>query len=411
MGKEFQPFDIAEPFTFYAKARREEPVFYSEALDFWIVTRFEDIKAIFKDPATFFAENTQAPFKPRPPEVKEVFEKGGFTAYSGLSARVPPDHTRLKAFISKAFTPKRVAALEPRIRALAVKMIEDFKSKGKADWVAELAYELPALVIFMLLGIPDEDVPNVKVWAQSRVFLNFGDLPVNEQIEHAHNLVKYWNYCVALVESRFTNPGDDLPSDLVRLYKEGDQTLSKHEIASLVYGQLTAGHETTTNLLGNGLKELLTDRSQWETICNNPALIPGAVEELLRYGPSVFAWKRKVKKATKIADVDIPEGANLLLLLGSANRDEAHFHEPETLDVQRDNAKDHLAFGLGIHYCLGAPLARLEAKIVLEELCKRLPHLHLVKDQTFHFVPNTTFRGPSEVWLEWDVSQNPEVNL
>ena len=254
IAQEFRPFEIADPFAFYARARQEEPVFYSPELDFWVVTRYEDAKAVFKDPNTFSSENTQAPYKPRPAEVVQVLKDGNFTVSSGLSARQPPDHTRLKAFINKAFTPKRVAALEPRIRALAIQKIEAFKHKGKADWLAELAYELPALVIFMLLGIPDEDVPKVKEWAQSRVYLNFGDLPVEEQVHHAHNLVRYWKYCLDLVELRFQNPQDDLPGELVRIYQQGDQTISKEEIAALVYGQLTAGHETTTNLLGNGLR-------------------------------------------------------------------------------------------------------------------------------------------------------------
>ncbi len=401
-AQEFKPFDTRDPFGFYKQARAEEPVFFSPELGYWIVTRYQDAQDIFKDPQTFSSENTQTPYKSRPPEVVRVLEEGGFSVSSGLSARQPPDHTRLRSFINKAFTPRRIALLEPRIRELVRQMIAAFEHDGQADLVAQLAYDLPALVIFMLLGIPDQDVPNVKTWAQSRVMLNFGDLPINAQVEHAHNLVRYWNYCLALVDARFANPQDDLPGDLARLAQDGQHEISRDEIASLVYTQLTAGHETTSNLLGNGIMELLRHRQQWEKLCANPGLIPNAVEELLRFGPSVFAWRRKVKKPTRVGTVDLPEGANILMLLGSTNRDERTFADGETLDVTRSNAKEHLSFGLGIHYCLGAPLARLEAKIVLEELTARLPGLRLL-EQEFEFSANTSFRGPSSVKVSWEV--------
>ena len=399
-AQEFKPFDTRDPFGFYQQARQEEPVFFSPELGYWVVTRFSDAQAIFKDPQTFSSENTQTPYKARPPEVLRVLEEGGFSVSSGLSARQPPDHTRLRSFINKAFTPRRIGLLEPRIRTLVQQMIGAFEGDGHADLVAQLSNDLPALVIFMLLGIPDEDVPNVKMWAQSRVMLNFGDLPIDDQIEHAHNLVRYWNYCLALVDSRLEHPQDDLPGDLARLAQDGAHEISRDEIASLVYTQLTAGHETTSNLIGNGLMELLRHRSQWEKLCEDSSLIPNAVEELLRFGPSVFAWRRKVKKPARVGTVDLPEGANILMLLGSTNRDEATFPEGETLDVTRANAKEHLSFGLGIHYCLGAPLARLEAKIVLEELTARLPGLRLC-EQNFEFSPNTSFRGPLSVKVEW----------
>ncbi len=408
VATDFDPYDIADPFGLYARARAEAPVFFSEATGYWVVSRYDDILAIFKDPATFSSENTQQPFKERPPEVQRVFDEAGKAHGSGLSGIQPPDHTRLRGFISKAFTPRRVAAMEPDVRAMTLGMIERFERRGSADLVADLAFELPALVIFHLLGVPEHDVPLVKEWARSRVALNFADTPAGEQVGHAENMVAYWRYCVALVESRFDSPTDDLTGELARIYQEGDRSATIDEIAGLIHTQLFAGHETTSALLGGGLLELLRDRERWDELCTEPALIPTAVEEMLRLVTPVFAWKRRLKTPARVGDVDLPEGANILMLLGSANRDAATFCEGERMDLHRDNARQHLAFGHGIHFCLGASLARLEATVVLEELTRRLPTMRLVEGQKIEFPANSTFRGPLRVLVEWeDASPRP----
>ncbi len=402
LGREFKPFELGDPFPFYARARAQAPIFHSPEIDYWVVTRYEDIREIFRDPATFSSENTQSPFRRRPAEVQRILDDGGFSVTSGLSGRQPPDHTRLRGFIKQAFTPRRVASLEPEIRAITSRMIDRFADRGHADLVGELAHELPALVIFRMLGIPDEDVPQVKEWAQSRVYMNFGDAPVGEQTHHAENLVRYWRYCRELVQARLADPQDDLPGDLARIYLQGDQTLTPDEIAGLIYGQLTAGHETTTALLANGLKELLAQRPAWEAVCADPDQIPAAVEELLRISAPVFTWKRLTKRPVTIGGVDLPAQTNLLLLLGSANHDEHVFPQADRIDLERENASRHLAFGLGIHFCLGAPLARLEAKVVLQELTRRLPGLTLAAGQAFDYSANSTFRGPTHVEVRWD---------
>ena len=409
VAADFSPYDIADPFSLYARARDEEPIFYSEEIGYWVVSRYEDIQAVLKDPATFSSENTQQPFKPYAPEVRAVFAEAGKSHSSGLSGIQPPDHTRLRGFVGKAFTPRRIAELEPVIRELTVEMIERFEDRGDADLVADLAYELPALVIFHLLGVPEEDVPQVKEWAKSRVALNFSDRPVAEQVGHAENLSNYWRYCVALLESRFDRPSDDLTGALARIYQEGDQSATIDEIAGLIHTQLFAGHETTSALLGGGLLELLDDQERWQELCADRSLIPTAVEELLRMVTPVFTWKRRLKAPATVAGVELEEGSNLLLLFGSANRDPEQFPNGDQIDLHRTNARTHLSFGHGIHFCLGAALARLEATVVLEELTERVPGMRLVEGQSIEFMANSTFRAPASVLVEWDVAAPSHV--
>jgi cytochrome P450 len=165
-----------------------------------------------------------------------------------------------------------------------------------------------------------------------------------------------------------------------------------------------AGHEPTTNLLSNGLRQVLAHREVWHALCQHPAYIPNTVEELLRFDTSAVAWHRRTRRPVDMGGVSLPAGARLLLLLGSANHDEAHFPDPERLDIHRANAKEHLSFGFGIHYCLGAPLARLEMLIALELLTTRLPGMRLVEGQSLAFLPNTTVRGPQQLWVEWEVA-------
>jgi cytochrome P450 len=400
LNAEFKPFDLTNPFPVYQKARNEEPVFYSEELGYWVVTRYADIKEVFGNWQVFLSENAQQPLKPILAKAKTVMEAAGMVGMSGLSGRIPPDHTRIRRVVSMAFGLSRIKKLEPRIRALAIDMIEKIRPNGQAEMIRELAYDLPAFVIFMLLGVPNEDVQKVKSWAESRLLLTWGDLSEDEQVIHAENMVRYWDYCQAMIAKRKTESSDDLPSDLVALQEEGHEITDK-EIAGICYSMLFAGHETTTSLLGNGIRELLTFRHTWEAICDNKALIPNTVEEILRFSPSIVSWRRRSTQEAVVGGVTLPKGANILLVMGSANRDEAHFTDGETFDIGRKNAAQHLSMGSGIHFCIGAPLAKLEAKVVLEELTSRIPNLKLKPNQTYEFASNTSFRAPVALHVEW----------
>ena len=280
-------------------------------------------------------------------------------------------------------------------------MLDAMLARPRGELVAGLAYELPALTILTLLGVEEGKVAQVKRWAKSRVLLTWGNVSDAEQVAHAENLVAYWNYCLAVVAARHVEGKDDLPGDLVALQHEGVE-ITDHEIASFCYSLLTAGHETTTNLITNGLLALLRHREAWTALVADKSKIPGAIEEILRYAQSVVAWRRKVKAATSIGGVQIPEGANLLLLLASANRDEEFFVNGEQFDIERENARTHISFGYGIHFCPGSSLAKMQLQLVIQELTARVPTLRLVPDQTIDYARNISFRAPSAILVEWD---------
>lgn len=390
---EFDPFDLADPFASYARLRAEEPIFYDPRLDYWIVSKYADIKAIFDNWAAFSSENTQRPLRPVCEAAKAVLAAGGFTAYSGLSGRIPPDHTRIRKAAMAAFTPKRYRALAPFIRRKTIEMLDALAAQAQPDFVAGLAFDLPAITIMALLGVPEERVRDVKRWAQSRVTMTWGNPSDEEQVALAHELVAYWKYCREVVAERHAHPADDLPGDLVAQQLRGEP-IDDHEIASFCYSLLIAGHETTTNFIANALVELTKDRGLWATLAADHAKIPAAIEEVLRMSPSVITWRRRTLRPVTVAGTELPAGANVLLLLGSANRDEAVFTDGERFDLERPNARNHLSFGYGIHYCLGALLAKMQMQIVLEELLARFPDIRLAPDAHIEYLPNAAFRGP-----------------
>jgi cytochrome P450 len=230
--------------------------------------------------------------------------------------------------------------------------------------------------------------------------MTWGNLSDEEQIPHAHSLVEYWTECQRLVaEAHETNP-DSLVGDLIRAQEQGDE-ITDHEIASVCYSLLFAGHETTTTLITNTFRMLLSYPEQWQAVIANPKVIPGAVDEVLRYSGSIVAWRRRALADAEVGGVPIPKGANLLLVMGSANRDPSKFDDPEVFDITRANAREHLSFGFGIHYCLGNMLAKLQTRIAVEEIATLVPSLELVDGDAIEFAPNLSFRVPLSLPVRW----------
>lgn len=392
-GAHYQPFDHDSMYAFMQRARLEEPVFYCAEIGYWVVTRHADVLPVFRDPDRFSAAIALTPVKPLPAAVLAYLRDNGYGAEATQVSCDRPKHTRIRDFAMQVLNAREYAALEPAIRAIVCRCCDALAGRERVDLIADFAYELPALVIFLLLGIPDEDAPKIKKWADNRLLFTFGELDDAGQMRAAEQMLDYWKYCVALVEARKREPGADYASRLLAMRAGDDARLTENEIASLVFGLLLAGHETTTNMTGNAVRALLSHRGEWEKICRDPALIPGALEECLRFASSVVCWRRRSLVDVVIGGVPIPAGSNILLATGSANHDEARFPNAEAFDITRANAREHIAFGNGIHFCLGAALARLELRVILEELVARWPGMRLA-DEPIDMVRTLAFRGP-----------------
>ena len=399
----FHPFDaeyLADPYAVFRSIRRDEPVFYSAEIDHWVVSRYEDVRLVMRDVERFSADNAQSPVTPWPADAQAELDRHEFGLRPNLSNNDPPSHTQVRGFLHDAFGPRRITWLEPHVRRLANAAVDRFApglldgSVETVDLVDVMLSDVPAEVLFVFLGIPDADIERVKRWSAGRALLTWGRLPDDEVRAQVPDFVDYLQYCFDLVAHLDAHPGDDYTSELLRkLREEQPEGMDTGRIAQTLFGLLMAGHETTTNQAASAMRALLSEPETWQRLCAEPSLIPNAVEELIRFDCSVIAWRRRTKVPVVLSGVEIPAGAQVLTLLGSANRDEAVFADGEHLDLERPNARNHVAFGFGSHYCLGAPLARLELKVFLEVLTARLPGLRLVPTE-YRYLPNTSHRGP-----------------
>jgi cytochrome P450 len=368
------------------------------------VTRYEDIRQIFQNTKQFSTSNTLDVVPGVCPAARKIYADANFNVVPTLTNTDHPHHTRIRRLVNCAFTAKRVADIEPFVRELTLRFIDERFSWGEVDLVEALTWDLPALVLFRFLGFPDEDLPAVQVGADNSLIVLWGPPSEKDQMGAAHGMAAFWTYTTQLVEKRFHEPRDDFASALLAARSTDFAPLSPAEASSIIFGLLVAGHETTTALLSNGFRQLLEHRDAWEAIGKNRSLIPNAIEEILRLDSSVIAWRRKAKEQVEVGTVAVPANADLLLLLGSANRDPEVFDDPDTFNIRRPNARNHVSLGFGNHLCLGAPLARLEARVVFEEFSTRFPSLRLVPGQQLRYHPNIFFRAPVSLLAAWDAS-------
>ncbi len=372
------PVFKANPYPFYARLRDEAPVWRTTLRDrrtAWLVTRYEDVARLLKDD-TFVKDKLNA----MDPEqrAKTPWVPGFLKPLErNMLDLDDPDHLRLRALVSKAFTPRLIERLRGRIEALCEELLDamerESERKGAPDLVAGYALPLPATVIAELLGVPAEDHARFHRWSNRLVSVSSG----RDMLLALPAALSFVRYLRKLVERRRADPQDDLITALIRAEEAGDK-LSEDELLAKAFLLLVAGHETTVNLIASGTLALLEYPEQAEKLRRDPSLVKPAVEELLRYtSPVEMATERYVREDTEIWSTTIPRGGLVLAVLGSANRDERHFEDPDALDLARDPNR-HLAFGRGgVHHCLGAPLARMEGQIALNALLRRFPDARL----------------------------------
>jgi cytochrome P450 len=398
---EFDPLSeefLADPYPILAGLPADgADVFYAPSIGYYVVTRYSDIEQVFSDPATYSAAVAQAPLVPLVSEAQQILLAGGHRPQPSMVSLDEPQHARLRKPAARAFSMKRVNTMLPAIEATTARLLDVVAGQTEFDLIGALAFPLPANIVFSLMGVPEQDYPQLKAWCGYRAALSWGRPAPGDQIEIATAIAAYRKYLRDLVDVKAAEPGDDLTTDLLAISDENPDRLSRDEIGSILFSLSFAGHETTTGLIGNTVRRLLEDPACWTEIVRQPDLIPGAVDETLRFDPSVPVWRRVTTRATTLAGVDLAHGAKLFLWLAAAGRDGAVFTNPDDFDVHRPGADQHLAFGKGLHYCLGANLGRLETQIAVAELARRYPDLRLAPDQRLTFHPNISFRGPQSL--------------
>lgn len=385
---EYNPFlpEVQEnPFPYYAYLRQHAPAYQVPGVGFWAISRYEDVLFILKNPqvfsSTILTSSLMGDLDPWPPNVPAMI------------ALDPPNHTRLRKLVNRAFTPRRVASLEQHIREVAHHLVEQLPSQGTFDLVSELSAPLPVITIAELLGVPPERRDDFKHWTNAVARATNGmAVPPEERSgigESIGAMNAYFQEAIAAYRKR---PGDNLLSDLVRA-EEDNQTLTAAEVLSMALLLIIAGSETTANLIANAILALCAHPEQFALVRANPTLVPNLVEETLRYDAPVQLFPRLVMQEVEIAGTTLPAGAVVLAMYGSASHDERKFPDPERFDIKRSNAEGHLAFSFGIHFCLGAQLARLEARTTLEALLGRFPHLSRTEARVSR-IESIVVRGP-----------------
>jgi cytochrome P450 len=389
------PQHKADPYPFYARLRDEAPVhrvILPDKQTAWLITRYADVAAALKD-ERFVKDKLNASTPGQ--AAKQPWVPGMFKPLTrNMLDLDAPDHSRLRALVHKAFTPRLIEIMRGRVQALTDDLLSSVQGRGRMDLIHDYALPLPTTLIAEMLGVPATDRHKFHRWSSAIVSSNATGWGMLAAIPR---VVAFLRYLRQLVASRRAAPRDDLVSALVQAEEAGDR-LSGDELLAMVFLLLVAGHETTVNLIGNGTLALLENPDQMEKLRNDPDLIKPAVEELLRYAsPLETATERYAREDVTIEGVRIPQGGLVYAALASANRDERQFPHPDTLDLAREPNR-HLAFGLGVHFCLGAPLARLEGQIAINTLLRRLPELRLaVPPQALKWRRGLVLRGLREL--------------
>jgi cytochrome P450 len=401
---EFDPLALDQrecPYALFDDARERMPVFYAKRFGFWVVTRYDDVLEVLKDGVTYSSRDalTSSPVE-LPPAVRSVLDEG----WPGMPVLVDTDaplHTRIRGLVTKAFTPRRVAEMVPTIERVAAELLDAVAPRGRADIVGEFAWPLPLTVIGEMLGAPREDHARLHEWSVDWLRLKQPGATLDQQLGWARSTVELQRYFMELLDARERDPRDDLTTALLAAAEELDPPLSREAVMGVPLDLVVAGHVTVTRAIGNALVLLLGEPGRAETLRSDPALVPMAVEEILRLESPAQGLFRVTTREVELGGVELPEGARLMVHYGSANRDPRVFECPADYDPSRPGLNRHVAFGKGVHFCIGAPLARLELGIALPLLLERLPRLRLA-DGPLAWEPIFFARGLERLDVEWD---------
>ncbi len=395
---------LADPYPLASQLREDMPVFYAEQLGYLVVNEMEHIEAIFLDHETFASANVQDPVFPLHPAAKEVLGVEDYDPIAVLSNRPEPDHGRIRHYARLGFSNRRIKTLEPYIRRRSHELIDQMLAGGgPTEFVEAFAFPLPGETVFRFIGFPEQDDEKLKYWCLDRKGFSWGRPSPDEQARIAEQMVAYWRYCREFTAFKRDNRTDDFASELITAHEEHPEDMTYHEVESVIYGLSFAGHEAVTALICNALMCLLPRREVWAEICADRSLVKQALEEVLRFNSSQVSWRRLTTRDTTVAGIDVPAGTTVFLNFAAAHREPSQFERPDEFDIHREDAHRHIAFGKGVHHCLGAQFTRFEVAVVLEVLAERLPSLRLV-EQDYSYYPNITFRGPNELWVDWDAA-------
>ncbi len=391
---------LADPYPLYHAIRSTQPAVwldYGNGTAFWMLTRYADCEAALRNPLLGRWDNTvgrdewRRQHNVEPTPVQRVLEEW-------MLFRNPPDHTRLRALVTKAFSPRRIEALRERIEVISNELLDRVEAKGSFELIEDYAVRVPVRVISEMMGVPYEDFETFRGWTEGMAGIIDFNPPADEVSRALAAAGPFTAFFTELIERHRRQPQDDLLSALIEAEEQGD-TLTEAELLAQCILLLVAGHETTKNLIGNGVLALMQHRDQWDKLRANPALIRNAVEELLRYDSPVQATSRLALADTEINGTPVKQWQTVMITLAAANRDPEMFPEPDALNLERADVKP-LSFGAGIHYCVGAPLARLEGQIAINTLVQRFPDLGLT-DAPIVWQPHFTLRGLKQLNLNY----------
>jgi len=408
LGDQYDPLaeHLDDPYPFYARAQREMPVFFSSKLGIWVVTRLADMKKVLRDWRTFSSANTLRPLQPLSMDVLPILF-GGYPLVPVFLVMDGEQHTRQRQPFAAGFGPDRLEAVRPYLTQQAAALADDLAAgEAPADFMARYANPMAISVICHMMGYAPGDHHALGEDSRKAATLAMGYLFISddEQIEAAESWVRSQQLIGEYVAERRAAPRDDLISEVVAAYAPGDGPLSEDveaEVVGAILGVTLAGHITPSAVLGAGLIQLLEHPDQWQLLCDQPGLIPNAVEEIIRFCAPTHVFLRQTTKNTVLAGQELPAEAEVALCPAAANRDETVFDRPAEFDITRERASGHISFGYGPHFCIGAGLARLELEISLLALTDRFPKLRLVPGQAATWRPSLFHKGPSVVPVTW----------